>query len=343
MLQIALFDLLVSVGITPSSLAGHSAGETALLYASGAGSKAMTVEVAIARGQAMTITESVDVGMASLGCSADVATKIISQLAITDGSIQISCFNSPDSVALSGSAEMLEEAIVLAQAQGIFAQRIRTMVPGHSSFMDKIKDDYISRMTEIFTRYPGPHIPDIPVFSTCTGQLLVDEFSPSYFWANCRKPVLFSPAISNLRDFHAAALSDPVFLEISCHPVLASSIYRHGVFEKSVLCPMRRCSSESTKHEVEQTVFTQTLAQIVLLGYNSCDLSGLYGTSVYKPPFIAHPLVYRSIPPPKTHFSALSSATSVNGPLSASAPINEISHPLLAQHVINGAHLGLHL
>ncbi|KAJ6564329.1 acyl transferase, partial [Mycena capillaripes] len=238
--EMALFDLLVSVGITPSSLAGHSAGETAILYASGAGSKAMALEVAIARGQAMTVTESVDLGMASLACSADVAKNIISQISDAKGTIDISCFNSPSSVALSGNAELLAETISLARAQGIFAQRIRTMVPGHSSFMDAIKDDYLTRMTEIFARYPGPHIPSVPVFSTCTGKVLVDEFSPSYFWDNCRNPVLFSPAISSLVDFHTTVHSDLIFLEISCHAVLSSVIYAHGVPETSVLCPMSR-------------------------------------------------------------------------------------------------------
>ncbi|KAJ7440955.1 hypothetical protein FB451DRAFT_1442691, partial [Mycena latifolia] len=340
MLQMALFDLLASVGITPSSLTGHSAGETAVLYASGAGSKAMALEIAIARGQAMSATESETVGMASLGCSADRAEQIISQLSPTQNMIEISCFNSPHSVALSGSVESLEKVIAVVQAAGIFVQRIKTMVPGHSSFMDKIKDDYLSRMIDIFDRYPGPHIPDLPVFSTCSGETLVHEFSASYFWDNCRNPVLFSPAISNLLKFHASIGSTPVvFLEISCHAVLSSSILRHGVSEKLVLCPMRRLSPTNPNQRSvnEQTLFTETLARITLLGYNSCDISGLYGPSVFKPVFIDHPLVSRSIPLPKTHFSSERRDKSVNGPLSAAnLSITERTHPLLAQHIING-------
>ncbi|KAJ7776526.1 hypothetical protein DFH07DRAFT_798454 [Mycena maculata] len=333
MLQMALFDLLVSVGITPGSLVGHSAGETALLYASGAGPKAMALEIAIARGQAMTPTQSAQLGMASLACSAEVAKKIVAQVPGAHDTVEISCFNSPNSVALSGSAALLGEAISLARAQGIFAQRIRTMVPGHSFYMDAIKDDYLARMNEIFARYPGAHVPTIPVFSTCTGKVLVDKFSPAYFWSNCRNPVLFSPAISNVLDFHA-----PVFLEISCHPVLSSLIYPHGVPETSVLCPMRRASAPSPAEAFaeEQTLFAETLARLVLLGYNSCDLSGLYGASEYKPPFIDHPFVSRSIPPPKTHFSELQRANGVNGPLAATVALNELTQPLLAQHVING-------
>ncbi|KAJ6473847.1 hypothetical protein C8R45DRAFT_1011985 [Mycena sanguinolenta] len=332
MLQMALFDLLMSAGVMPSSFAGHSAGETALLYASGAGSKAMALEIAIARGQAMTVTESVDTGMASLGCSADVAKQLISRLS---GNIEISCFNSPDSVAISGSAELLTQAVSLAQAQGIFAQRIRTMVPGHSSYMDRIKEDYMARMTDIFTRYPGPHIPKVPVFSTCTGQVLVDEFSPSYFWANCRNPVLFSAAITNLLSFHGDTASSAVFLEISCHPVLSSLIWSHNVPTKSVLCPMRRRPRDDAESD-ETTQFMETLAQIALLGYNSCELSSVYGSSDYKEPFMDHPWVYRPIPGPLIHSFDLQPRYSSNGPLTTSIILNERTHPLLAEHVIDG-------
>ncbi|KAJ7205481.1 hypothetical protein GGX14DRAFT_367915, partial [Mycena pura] len=337
MLQMALFDLTVSCGIVPSSFAGHSAGETAILYASGAGSKAMALEIAIARGQAMAVTESIDSGMASLACGADVAKEIISEIS---SNIEISCFNSPESIAISGSADLLAQAISLAQARGIFAQRIRTMVPGHCSYMDKIKADYMARMTDIFTRYPGPHIPNVPVFSTCTAQRLVNEFSPSYFWDNCRNPVLFSAAISGLLDFHrdGDASSNPIFLEVSCHPVLSSSIYPHNVSEKSVLCPMRRFTSGEESIRDEATLFTETLARITLHGYNSCDFSGLYGPSDYRQPFMDHPWVYRPIVSPLVQFSEVKPTHKVNGPLSTSlsTKLNEHTHPLLAQHVING-------
>ncbi|KAJ7708733.1 hypothetical protein B0H17DRAFT_1030700 [Mycena rosella] len=338
MLQMALFDLLKSVGVAPGSLAGHSAGETALLYTSGAGSKAMALEIAIARGQAMTVTESEDVGMASLACNADVAAQIVARISHdAPGFLEISCFNSPDSVAISGSAPLLTKAIALAKEEGYLATRIATMVPGHSSAMDEIKDDYMSRMTDIFKRYPGPHIPVVPVFSTCREQIFVDEFSPSYFWDNCRNPVRFSPAIANLLTFHADTDVTPVaFIEISCHAVLSSSILRHGVSDKSVLCPMRRTSPGKPPVN-EPLLFTETVARITLLGYNSCDFSGLYGPSVFKPSFINHPFAFRSIPPPKTHFSHERRDRTVISPLSTANPsISELTHPLLAQHVING-------
>ncbi|KAF8167012.1 hypothetical protein K438DRAFT_1774755 [Mycena galopus ATCC 62051] len=62
-----------------------------------------------------------------------------------DGVLQLSCFNTPASTAVSGTAAALEEVIALGNSEGLFAPRIHTMVSGHSSFMDPIKDAYLGQ------------------------------------------------------------------------------------------------------------------------------------------------------------------------------------------------------
>ncbi|KAJ7716081.1 hypothetical protein B0H16DRAFT_1476979 [Mycena metata] len=158
-LQLALFDLLTSFNLHPNLLIGHSAGETALLYASGAGPKEMALEIAIARGQAMTFVEENAAGtMAALSCAPSVAEGILKQVKQQhpEGVAEIACYNSPDAVALAGHAELLDEAVALAKKEGIMATRIMTSVPVHSSLMDL------------------------------------------YFWENSRSPVLFVEAMRAL-------------------------------------------------------------------------------------------------------------------------------------------------
>ena len=46
MLQLALVDALAAIGVKPDVVVGHSAGETAVLSASGAASKAAALELA---------------------------------------------------------------------------------------------------------------------------------------------------------------------------------------------------------------------------------------------------------------------------------------------------------
>lgn len=339
MIQIAMFDLLKSVGIVPEMMWGHSAGETAILYACGAGSKEMAMEIAIARGESMTYTESSDVGMAMLTCNADHASALIASITgNAEGVLEISCFNTPDSIAVSGSTCLLDQLVGLAKSEGLFAQRIRTMVPGHSSLMDDIKVDYYARMNDIFSRYPGPHAPRIRVFSTCQEQMLVDMFTAHYFWDNCRNPVQFNNAVSH------SLPSSPVFIEISCHPVLSSSILARGVPDARVLCPMRRISVKKAPHALsnEPEIFLDTLGRCSLAGINSLDLSGLYGFSTLKGKFIDHPLTPRVISPPKSFIPQhIPSAPGNDGPLSCSnLRINHNTHPDLAEHVINGEFAG---
>ncbi|KAJ6599814.1 hypothetical protein DFH09DRAFT_1128873 [Mycena vulgaris] len=335
MVQIAMCDLLKSVGIVPDMVLGHSAGETAAVYASGAGPRAMAIEIAIAWGEAMTCTESTEVGMVSLGCSAPRASELIACVTADDtGVLEVSCFNAPDSVSVSGTATLLDKLVELAKQNGIFAQRIRTMLPAHSSFMDGIKSNYLAKMNDIFARYPGSHVPQIPVYSTCRAEQFVEAFTPSYFWDNCRKTVLFSKAICD------SLSASPVFLEVSCHPVLSSFILAWGVADSRVLCPMRRPSGK-TRPSVssnESALFLSTLGRLSLLGSNSLDLSGLYGASAFKSKLVEHPLALRIIPPPKL----LSSQGNIRmmegrGPLSsANLRMNKVTHPTLAEHVING-------
>ncbi|KAF7358399.1 Polyketide synthase [Mycena venus] len=335
MIHVAIFDLLKSLGITPDIILGHSAGETAAVYASGAGPKEMAMEIAIARGESMAHTEGREVGMATLNCAAEHAQALIERVTDNaDGILEIACFNAPESVTVSGTAALLEQLVARGQKEGVFAQRIRTTVPAHSSLMDYIKDDYLARMHDIFARYPGLHTPEIPVFSTCRDQKRLERFTAEYFWDNCRNAVQFSKAVSH------ALPSSPVFLEISCHPVLASSVVAHGVPDSRVLCPMRRISSKKSPSSPssEPEIFLDTMGRLSLLGFNSLDLSGLYGFSALDSTLINHPLISRVIPPPKLLSSQL--ATSLPGnnrPLScANLKINKTTHPDLAEHVING-------
>ncbi|KAF7377230.1 Polyketide synthase [Mycena sanguinolenta] len=312
MVQIALYDLLKSVGIVPDMVVGHSAGETAAVYASGAGPKAMAIEIAIARGR----------------------SNVMYRKQRGRNVLEVSCLNAPDSVSVSGTATLLDKLVDLAKQKNIFAQRIRTMLPAHSSFMDGIKSNYLAKMNDIFARYPGSHVPQIPVYSTCRADQFVDAFTPSYFWDNCRKPVLFSKAVSD------SLSASPIFLEVACHPVLTSFILAWGVVDSRALCPMRRPSGKTklSGSPNESTLFLTTLGRLSLLGSNSLDLSGLYGASACKPKLVEHQLAPRTIPSPKVWSSQGNiRVMEGRGPLSsANLRMNKVTHPTLAEHVING-------
>src|ERR1700753_790558 len=146
--QIALYDLLLSVGVKPHALIGHSAGETALVYASGAGSKAMALELAIARARSMKLVESAENGMAALGCDLNNGVGLIERAKQKgDGVLEIGAINSPDAVLISGSGTLLNHLVDVAKADGVFARRVQSLVPSHSSLMDSCRKQYLEGVT----------------------------------------------------------------------------------------------------------------------------------------------------------------------------------------------------
>ncbi|KAG2097390.1 hypothetical protein BD769DRAFT_246669 [Suillus cothurnatus] len=331
MLQIATFDSLVSLGMKPTAIVGHSAGETALLYASGAGSKAMAVELAIARGRAMTIVEGSQGSMAAVSCSPEQARKIISQIYTEQGKadLDVGCYNTPGAITLSGSSTDIDLAVERAKAAGFLAKRLNTAVPVHSRLMDACRDEFLRLVTDIFNRYPSQP-PQIPTYSTECGMLKHDRFSAEYYWSGTRGPVHFSGAIQRI--IHE--MGSPNFLEIGPHPALASYLIALSSETTTVVCPLRR--PKDNKGDV--FAFLDALGKLAVAGHCCIDFNILNGCIVADAsklpayPFSRKKLLLYPISP-----SIKKICQPRNGPLNFSQlRINAQTHPYLAQHVIQG-------
>ena len=329
--QIALYDLLISIGVKPHALIGHSAGETALVYASGAGSKAMALELAIARARSMKSVESAENGMAALGCGLNTAIALIEQVKSKgDGVLEIGAINSPDAVLVSGGGTLLDHLVDAAKADGIFARRVQSLVPSHSPLMEPCRKQYLEGVTTVFSRHSGLHRPIIRTYSTVAGQpRITKRFTPEYFWDNLRNPVHFHQGtMSVLDDFPGA-----VFIEISPHPAL-SSYLASSVGHDRALCPMRRPKTPPDT-DAEVLAFTRAIGDLIVLGVNQIDLTSLYGRSSRDSTYdIPYPFTERHFPMridgPRSRSRAPRDGSSLH------LQINAKTHPDLAQHMING-------
>jgi len=329
--QIALYDLLISIRLKPHALIGHSAGETALVYASGAGSKAMALELAIARAHSMKLVESAENGMAALGCGLNTAIGLVQQAKLKgDGVLEIGAINSPDAVLVSGDGALLDHLVTAAKSDGIFARRVQSLVPSHSPLMEPCRKQYLDGVTAVFSRHSGLHRPIVRTYSTVAGQPRITErFTPEYFWDNLRNPVHFHQGTTSVLD----DFPDTVFVEISPHPAL-SSYLASSVGHDRVLCPMRRPKT-SPDADAEALAFTRTIGDLILLGVNQIDLTSLYGRSSRNPAYnIPYPFTERYFPMridgPRSRSGAPRDGSSLH------FQINAKTHPDLAQHMING-------
>ncbi|KAJ6466074.1 putative polyketide synthase, partial [Mycena vitilis] len=328
MFQMALFDLLVDLGVRPDGILGHSAGETAVLYASGAAPKAMAMELAIIRGRVFTALENSGGTMAALSCSAQEAESLLMQhrSAHRDAIVELACLNSPSAVAISGQERSIEHILDLAQTKGILGRKIRTCVPIHSSMMDACRDQYRSEVEDLFDRYPGHHAPKICTYSTLTGSPFAGPFDAEYFWMNTRSQVLFTPTVRNFTRV-------TTFVEIGPHPVLSSYLSELAAASSTVLSVAQRPKAGCSSTEYRDIL--QFFGKLTVAGHNCVDftLLNLASCSESKTRLPAYPFLKKQFP----LFPDATEPKYYHGPINRShLQLNHETHPTLSEHVIRG-------
>lgn len=215
-IQIALVNTLRSWKILPSIVIGHSSGEIAAAYASGALTAAAAIRVAYYRGLATTQSEFRNThkgAMAAIGLGHDDVLSLLRE------GVVVACQNSPSSVTLSGDETALFEVIadIKKLYPDILVRPLRVDCAYHSHHMKAIASDYLTMLDDL-----KPTLPEIPFYSTVVGRCL-DSSTPlnAAYWAeNLSSSVLFSPAVTRILQERAPQL----FLEIGPHSALAGPL-----------------------------------------------------------------------------------------------------------------------
>ncbi|GLB22767.1 type I Iterative Polyketide synthase (PKS) [Aspergillus tubingensis] len=203
-LQIALVDLLESWSISPAAVVGHSSGEIAAAYSSGALTKWSALKIAYFRGSLagdLGRSSSMKGAMLAVSLSKENAQKYLHTLETQFDSpeVVIACVNSPQSVTLSGKLEQIDALHGLLNRDGVFSRKLAVNVAYHSFQMREISDAY-------FTALGGLEAPCNRkrrrpfMVSSVTGTLISSErlVEPKYWVDNMVSPVLFHNAVSYL-------------------------------------------------------------------------------------------------------------------------------------------------
>ncbi|GLX77744.1 hypothetical protein tinsulaeT_10840 [Thalassotalea insulae] len=209
-IQAGLLALYKSWGIQPSAVVGHSVGEVASAYASGALTLSDALKVSFHRSR-LQQTVAGQGSMLAIGMGGQSAF----DLADMYDEVSVAAVNSNSSVTLAGNEEQLEEIAGILEQQGIFNRILAVEVAYHSYQMDPIKDELISVLSDI-----TPNQETTLLYSTATGQAISGtQFDANYWWDNVRQPVSFEKAIKQLID---DGYQD--FVEIGPHPVTRNFI-----------------------------------------------------------------------------------------------------------------------
>ncbi|MGW4059748.1 type I polyketide synthase [Amycolatopsis sp. NPDC004747] len=206
--EVALFRLFESFGVTPDVLIGHSIGELAAAYVAGVFSLDDACVLVAARGRLM---QALPEGGAMLAVQAS-EVDIQSVLAELDG-VSLAAVNGPDSVVVSGDAEAVEA--VAAWAAGRKTNRLKVSHAFHSHRMDPMLAEFGRIAATLDYREPR-----IPLVSTLTGKPVAGELCSAAYWVDqVRGAVRFADAV-------AGAVADGVtrFAEIGPGAVLAGLV-----------------------------------------------------------------------------------------------------------------------
>ncbi|KAL8669472.1 MAG: hypothetical protein Q9168_005934, partial [Polycauliona sp. 1 TL-2023] len=204
-LQIALVNLLASWSIRPAGVVGHSSGEIAAAYAAGLVTEQEAIITAYLRGKA--VSKNTQLGeMMAVGTDA-VETK--PEVATGKGPAVIACYNSPESLTLSGDVVAVEEIKEALQRENKFARVLATGGNAyHSHHMKEIGQGYEDEMHETASRVPSratsttrKATADFPVtfYSSVYGaKVRSATLGPQYWRENLESPVLFHQAVSEM-------------------------------------------------------------------------------------------------------------------------------------------------
>ena len=245
--EIALAKVWESFGILPDFVCGHSVGEIAAAYVSGALSLEDAIKVIYYRSKLQQKTAGMG-GMLAVAVSKNNASHLIASY---EGRISIAAINSPSSVTLAGEMSSLEQLAEKLTADNIFCRMLKVEVPFHCGVMDMIKDEIIESLQSIC-----PRETTIPLYSTVTGGLISGkELDANYWWKNVRESVEFAKTIRAMEHSN-------VFLEVSPHPVLIQSIQESlGSGKKAVIL------SSIKRKQDEATAMATTLGNLYAQGY----------------------------------------------------------------------------
>ncbi|CAF1169580.1 unnamed protein product [Adineta steineri] len=264
-IQVALAALFVSWNIYPSAIISHSAGDQAAAFVAGRLTLEEAVRVVYHRSRLQNRNTRQGGRMLAVSMSEEeVKEKLLKGI---EHLVCIAVVNSPRSVTLSGDEKTIDELqqILTKFHPNVFKARLRIENAFHSHQMDRfdIEKEMLSSLKDIGglplvdpQHMFHPKCAQAYLYSSVVGGRLSDEtpVDARYWWSNVRQCVRFYDAIrSIINDGNVG-----IFLELSPHPVLATSIQEcyQSIDQQPLILPTLK------RKENEQITLLASLAQL---------------------------------------------------------------------------------
>lgn len=196
--EVALYRLLMSWGVRPGLVLGHSVGELAAAHVAGALCLPDAAMLVAARGRLMQALPAGGAMFAVQDREDEVAPML-------GHDVSIAAVNGPASVVISGAHDAVSAIADRLRGQGRRVHRLAVSHAFHSALMEPMIAEFTAVAAEL-----SVGLPTIPVISNVTGQLVADDFASADYWArHIRAVVRFGDSV---RSAHCAGASR--FIEV---------------------------------------------------------------------------------------------------------------------------------
>ncbi|WP_254789758.1 polyketide synthase [Variovorax sp. OV329] len=251
-LEYVLATHLLSLGVQPAALVGHSVGEFVAAVLAGVMSLKDAARLVARRGALMQALP------AGTMLSVRLAAKDL--LARLPATLSLAAENGPTACVAAGPSDEIEKMRAALEADGVVAKVLQTSHAFHSAMMEPAVPPFEALVREIELKAPQR-----PIYSTLTGKLLIaQEATDPHYWArHLRETVRFSPAVREVM----AQLANPLFIELGPRNTLAMLVRQHSPKAAAV-------SFLADKPEEEERAWRLATGRLWTLGAE-VDLSSL--------------------------------------------------------------------
>lgn len=262
--EFALAKFLMSLGIQPDAMIGHSIGEYVAATLSGVLSLQDGIKLIVQRSQLMASTEA--------GVMLIVPLTLEEISPHLNAKIALAAHNAPNLCVVAGAKEditQFRDSIAPLIPSGLDCKTLHTSHAFHSHFMDPILDKFY----EISAQYSLSKA-KIPYISNVTGNWFnVEDFGNKRYWTDhLRHTVMFSKGLETL------SLNDEdTFIEIGPGRVLTQLIRQHSFLSQPLLLSSLPPPHESNYHSYEY--FLNTIGQL-WLNHHVIDWVYLYTNEI---------------------------------------------------------------
>ena len=228
--EYALARLLISWGVKPDLLLGHSIGEYVAACIGGVFSLENAVRLVAERGRLMQAMPGGTMLSVPLPAE-EIAPMLVEP-------VEIACVNSSALTVLAGPDSAVAATASALGNQGIQVQRLRTSHAFHSTMMTPMLEPFADAV-----KASAPMAPEVPILSNLTGKRLTTEQAtdPNYWARHLRETVQFDACLNE-----ALSKPDRILIEVGPGRTLATFARQHKAKAKHVILTTMRQSADST-------------------------------------------------------------------------------------------------